>query len=403
MAVHASGEGEANIESTRNRDFVRAEEFVSYAQNLEDALLWRALGRFGPGFYIDVGAGEPDADSVTRAFYDRGWRGINVEPMAGPYERLRNARIRDINLNVALEDEATPAKTYFSVDLDNGLSTGVASLAEQYRASGRDVAEVKVEVMTLANLFDTFVDGEVHFLKIDVEGNEGLVFAGGDFAQHRPWVVLAECEVSTRDADELAWHAMLVANNYQFVYYDGLNRYYVAGEKRELLGPAFTTPVNWLDNVVHARERDAEARYLAEREELIARVDAQSLQLAQLRAEADAKLAAKSRELDACHQELFEDSRHIAWLTARRVNAELAAADAAAAASDVKQALDAAQAETDRVRADLEEVRGVLGVYEPKALGLEAEIRDLKASTSWRLTAPVRRISASLRRKEHVR
>lgn len=55
--------------------------FISYAQNFEDVRLWRALKQFEHGFYIDVGANDPSHDSVTKAFYDHGWHGINVEPM----------------------------------------------------------------------------------------------------------------------------------------------------------------------------------------------------------------------------------------------------------------------------------------------------------------------------------
>ena len=62
--------------------------FVSYAQNFEDVMLWRALREVTHGFYIDVGAADPDSDSVTRAFYDRGWSGINVEPVAGAMRLL---------------------------------------------------------------------------------------------------------------------------------------------------------------------------------------------------------------------------------------------------------------------------------------------------------------------------
>ena len=51
--------------------------FISYAQNYEDVMLWRALQHIENGFYIDVGAAWPDVDSVTKAFYDKGWRGIN--------------------------------------------------------------------------------------------------------------------------------------------------------------------------------------------------------------------------------------------------------------------------------------------------------------------------------------
>ena len=36
--------------------------FISYAQNNEDVLLWRALGHVRDGFYIDVGANDPVHD-----------------------------------------------------------------------------------------------------------------------------------------------------------------------------------------------------------------------------------------------------------------------------------------------------------------------------------------------------
>lgn len=55
--------------------------FISYAQNFEDVRLWRVLKQFEHGFYIDVGANDPRHHSVTKAFYDHGWQGINVEPM----------------------------------------------------------------------------------------------------------------------------------------------------------------------------------------------------------------------------------------------------------------------------------------------------------------------------------
>jgi hypothetical protein len=51
---------------------------ISYAQNAEDVLLWRALGAVQDGFYIDVGANDPQEGSVTKLFYDAGWHGINV-------------------------------------------------------------------------------------------------------------------------------------------------------------------------------------------------------------------------------------------------------------------------------------------------------------------------------------
>ena len=55
--------------------------FVSYAQNFEDVMLWRAFSHIESGFYIDVGAQHPTIDSVSLAFYERGWTGIDIEPV----------------------------------------------------------------------------------------------------------------------------------------------------------------------------------------------------------------------------------------------------------------------------------------------------------------------------------
>ena len=84
------------------------DRFVSYAQNLEDVMLWRALrgALDGPGFYIDVGASDPTALSVTRAFYERGWRGLNVEPLPDVVALLRAARPRDVTVEVAVAADA---------------------------------------------------------------------------------------------------------------------------------------------------------------------------------------------------------------------------------------------------------------------------------------------------------
>ena len=62
---------------------------ISYAQNFEDIMLWRALARVEGGCYIDVGAQSPHVDSVSKVFYEHGWRGIHVEPMAMYAEELQ--------------------------------------------------------------------------------------------------------------------------------------------------------------------------------------------------------------------------------------------------------------------------------------------------------------------------
>ncbi|KVZ25959.1 FkbM family methyltransferase [Burkholderia multivorans] len=232
-------------------------KFVSYAQNYEDVMLRRALAKVDRGFYIDVGAAEPYADSVTAAFYERGWRGINIEPMPGPFERLARARPEDVNLQVAVESKQTVAQ-YFAVNGGNGISTGVQRLAEEYRSANWDVSQVTVAVTTLRDICEKYVgERQVHFLKVDVEGNEREVLESADFTTFRPWIILIEAtEPNSQIPSHEGWEAILLRAKYHFVYFDGLNRFYVSAEKTDELKKAFVAPPNWFDGFIRASESD---------------------------------------------------------------------------------------------------------------------------------------------------
>lgn len=127
--------------------------FISYAQNLEDVMLYRALRDVKRGFYVDVGANSPDQHSVTRALYERGWRGINIEPVAAFHEQLVASRPDDINLAIAVGDRSG-MMTFYDIP-DTGLSTLDAEVARQHRLSGYPIIERQVPVETLDTVFES--------------------------------------------------------------------------------------------------------------------------------------------------------------------------------------------------------------------------------------------------------
>lgn len=95
---------------------------ISYAQNREDMVLSRAPGSQSEGFYVDVGAWHPVLYSVTFGFYQRGWRGMKVKPLAGHLKLLRRERPEDVNLGVGIA--ARSGECTFYEDLTApGLST----------------------------------------------------------------------------------------------------------------------------------------------------------------------------------------------------------------------------------------------------------------------------------------
>ena len=109
-------------------------------------MLYRALRDVKRGFYVDVGANSPDLHSVTRALYERGWRGINIEPVAVFHEQLVASRPDDINLAVAIGDRSGVVNFY---DIpDTGLSTVDGVVARQHLLSGYRVIDRQVPIET---------------------------------------------------------------------------------------------------------------------------------------------------------------------------------------------------------------------------------------------------------------
>lgn len=208
---------------------------ISFAQNAEDIVLRRALGAEPGGFYIDVGANHPVNDSVTKLFYDAGWRGINIEPQASLHRRLEDMRPRDVNLNVGVSD-APGELTLTEIVGGDGLATFDPTLTGMYEGMGRETVEVTVPVVTLASICEEHVSVEIDFLKIDVEGHEASVLSGADFDRFRPRVIVIEATFPER------WEHLLDAARYRFAMFDGINRFYVREEDVESLEPTLRSP-----------------------------------------------------------------------------------------------------------------------------------------------------------------
>lgn len=226
--------------------------FISYAQNFEDVLLWRVLKGVQRGVYLDVGASHPIADSVTYAFYERGWRGINIEPVAADYALLQEHRPGDINLNLAAGDRKAVLPLFqFGV---RGLATLSQLVTERHRKLGLAATRVDVQVVPLRDICAEHVTGEIHFLKIDVEGSEADVLRGMDFTRWRPWVLLIEATMpNSQEQTHLAWEPLLLEQGYVYCYFDGLSRYYVASERERSLAPSLACQPNVFDDFTTAQ------------------------------------------------------------------------------------------------------------------------------------------------------
>jgi hypothetical protein len=198
----------------------------------------------------------------------------------------------------------------------------------------------------------------VHFLKVDVEGFEADVLRGMDFSICRPWIVVVEAIMpNSRDSNHAAWEALVTDHQYRFVWFDGLNRYYVAEEHAELAQHLQLQPNVFDDYLTHHLEKawqrgKALDQQLRQTWEQSVKADQRASQLEQTLADTIARSEARAQQLTLQTLQLQADLRQ-SEATVRQLDANL------------HQTADWGK--------DLEQ--RLLAVY---------------ASSSWRITAPLR-------------
>lgn len=237
---------------------------ISYSQNFEDVILNRVFDGRARGFYIDLGAMDPVYDSVTKAFYDRGWFGINIEPNGYFHAKLVDSRPRDLNLNVAVGDKEETRSFY--VFEKEGISTFSEDFRNRSLERGYSCKDAPCRVTTLASICEEHVKCPIDFLKIDAEGWEGPILHGANWNLFRPTVLVLEAiEPFLHAPSWESWEPFLLTQcGYTFAYFDGLNRFYLAQESEELTRH-FARPPGILDGfqmhaTVEAERRASEAQ-----------------------------------------------------------------------------------------------------------------------------------------------
>ncbi|TPK82014.1 FkbM family methyltransferase [Mesorhizobium sp. B2-4-17] len=409
---------------------------ISYAQNFEDVILWRALKSVEHGFYIDIGAQDPVVDSVSLTFYEHGWRGVHVEPSAAYAAKIRDARPDEEVIEAAVGTGTGPLTLHeFS---GTGLSTGDRAVATMHAEAGFEMNEVLTPVVSLQKLLDLYAEREIHWLKIDVEGMEAAVIESWGPSPVRPWIVVVESTVplSTEQSHE-GWDPRLKRLGYVFVYFDGLNRFYVSKDHPELkasFGPGpnyfddFVLPASTASRMVEpmrqelatrdieiarlnqhivntAEQTDAAQAAIHERDIEIARLNQHIVNTAEQTDAAQAAIHERDIEIarlnqhivntaeqaDAAQAAIHERDAEIARLNQHIVDTDGIHTEHLTTGQADTQARDAEIARLHRHIANADATNTTqLAERDAEIARLGALANTLRSSTSWRLTAPVR-------------
>ena len=164
-----------------------------YSQVGEDVILGSML-RAPHGFYVDVGANHPWRYSNTALLYQRGWRGINIDPNTEAMQRFAQARRRDTNL-VCGVGASEGLLTYYRFS-DPAVNTFSPTVAEKLRTKKWlvELPAQTVPVFPLAKILAEHVppSTQIDFMNVDVEGHDLEVLASNDWARFAPTVIAVE-------------------------------------------------------------------------------------------------------------------------------------------------------------------------------------------------------------------
>jgi FkbM family methyltransferase len=193
---------------------------LSYAQFGEDLFLTHLLGYASDGVFVDVGCFHPIVYSNTYVFYQRGWRGLAIDP--NPQWKTAWDRFRpgDTFLNVAVAK--TPGK---KVLLLNRKRPAMNLVLDEDRLAGVDTKNYEVsscDAIPLSDILDRQLkENRIDLLNVDCEGRDIEVLESSDFGRYRPTVIAVE---DTTISPESKVAQLLEGQGYECRGYIGLTK-----------------------------------------------------------------------------------------------------------------------------------------------------------------------------------
>lgn len=142
---------------------------LSWSQGGEDLALVPFLKDIECGRYLDIGAHHPDRFSVTRALYQKGWTGVNVEANPKLIGNFLARRPKDKTLCFAVGPEQEYILNVFS---EPAISTVSSEWKSRFLSENQTILEeIVVKGISLNSLIvENFPNAGPDLLVIDVEG-----------------------------------------------------------------------------------------------------------------------------------------------------------------------------------------------------------------------------------------
>jgi FkbM family methyltransferase len=186
----------------------------------EDSVLEKFLPG-NEGIYVDIGASHPRQCSSTWRFYQRGWRGLLIEPLPDFWGAILLERPEDYLCPIAASNE----KGFASLRVCRAIS----SLEQTWPNESNETMPVQIAPLwDILKLYPMMDWTKTDFCSIDVEGHEGAVLEGFDWESFRPRVIMLEYRMygAEQPGEDLSdqWDHHLIGQGYVLKHKNKLNQ-----------------------------------------------------------------------------------------------------------------------------------------------------------------------------------
>lgn len=193
----------------------------------ENPLKEEFFGHSRTGYFVEVGANDPEKWSQSFHLEQLGWAGIVVEPQPHLAERLRLRRRAKVYAVACSAPEN--AGKHMVLHLA-GIHSSFDPMLKVAGVRPEGIIDVPLttldEILTEAN-----APSPIDFVAIDVEGHEIEVLRGFDFARWRPRLVLLEDLVLS-----MRPHRFMQSQGYKWIRRTDINSWYVPAESNLRVG-----------------------------------------------------------------------------------------------------------------------------------------------------------------------
>jgi len=177
-----------------------------YSQFDEETLIRHFFKDVREGFFVDVGAGDYQANSTT--FYleqHLGWKGIAIDANRARRTSYAQHRPQTKFFHFFVADKSDEETDLFMplgrLDSASGDRKLVLA-ADPYEDAPSKIVKIKVRTITLNRLLDLLQIKTIDFLSMDIEGGEVAALAGFDIKRFKPKLVCIEVNHSSHGVIE---------------------------------------------------------------------------------------------------------------------------------------------------------------------------------------------------------